>query len=61
MSMTKQMDDIHTERLEKRVREKIVIGKQVEDKFQKYVESGEFSKNIDFRTNQVRREEQDAA
>ena len=49
--MTKQMDDIQTERLEKRMREKIVIGKQVSEKFQKYVESGDFSRNVDFRTN----------
>ena len=59
--MTKQMDDIQTERLEKRMREKIVIGKQVSEKFQKYVESGDFSRNVDFKTNALRPQEADEA
>ena len=55
------MDDLQTERLEKRMREKIVIGTQISDKFQKYVESGDFSRNVDFRTNMMRPQEMDVA
>ena len=43
------------------MREKIVIGKQVSEKFQKYVESGDFSRNVDFKTNALRPQETDEA
>ena len=55
------MDDLQTEKLEKRMREKIVIGTQISDKFQKYVESGDFNRNVDFRTSMMRPQEMDVA